>query len=163
MCTPYQFQVVSSFPEHEKKFLQWKDQARRETKKKGSYHAFHGSPITNWHSIIRTGTNSLAHSLAIPIYLSDSHFLGYWILYLVILFCYRTSKWIRSWYLYGPTSLLLTWIYARWPIGYSWGMQILSISTIYSSIWSQMDVFYPLISLLDINILLLIGMETFYV
>ncbi len=69
MCTPYQFQVVSSFPEHEKKFLQWKEKARRETKKKGSYHAFHGSPITNWHSIIRTGSNSLTHSLAIPLYL----------------------------------------------------------------------------------------------
>ncbi len=132
MCTPYQFQVVSSFPEHEKKFLQWKERARSETKKKGSYHAFHGSPITNWHSIIRTGTNSL--TLVIPILLSGYHLLGYSILYLVILFCYRTSKWICSWYLYGPTSLLFTWIYACWPIGYSWGMQILSIPTIYSSI-----------------------------
>jgi len=59
MGTNLQFQVVNSFPEHEKKFHQWQERARRETKnKKGSYFAFHGSSITNWHSIIRTGLRS---------------------------------------------------------------------------------------------------------
>jgi len=100
MGTPYQFQIVSTNPEHERTFQKWKQQSREEkpkltiqqraqnaaylgiavapkyvprpgggfmieedpkekekTKKdnKGSFHAFHGSPISNWHSIVRTG------------------------------------------------------------------------------------------------------------
>lgn len=102
MGTPYQFQIVSTNPEHERTFQKWKEQARKEkpnltkaqrqtqqqmlgmpvtpqkyvprpgggfmleeeakeketTKNKnytGSFHAFHGSPISNWHSIVRTG------------------------------------------------------------------------------------------------------------
>jgi len=53
--TDLQFQVVSSFPEHEQKFLQYKQQARNHHKGKGTYYAWHGSPMSNWHSIIRTG------------------------------------------------------------------------------------------------------------
>eukprot|EP00026_Physarum_polycephalum_P002388 Phypoly_transcript_02394.p1 GENE.Phypoly_transcript_02394~~Phypoly_transcript_02394.p1 ORF type:complete len:924 (+),score=160.91 Phypoly_transcript_02394:68-2773(+) len=102
MGTPYQFQIVSTNPEHERTFQKWKQQAREEKPKltqaqkqqntaaymgavytapqyvprpgggfmlkpeekkpaeetkrnTGSYHAFHGSPISNWHSILRTG------------------------------------------------------------------------------------------------------------
>lgn len=98
MGTPYQFQIVSANPEHERTFQKWKQQAKTEkprltqaqkqqqqamyggmiglgqyvpkpgggfTLKKdpeeeprnntGSFHAFHGSPISNWHSIVRTG------------------------------------------------------------------------------------------------------------
>jgi len=57
MGTELQFQVVSSFPEHERKFQDWKSRARKTGKKNstGSYFAFHGSPVVNFHSIIRTG------------------------------------------------------------------------------------------------------------
>jgi len=65
MKTDLQFNVVSSFPEHERKFQDWKGRARNLSKNSkskknspnssGSYYAFHGSPITNFHSIIRTG------------------------------------------------------------------------------------------------------------
>lgn len=48
MGTELQFQVVNSFPEHERKFHDWKEKARRETKSKtGSYFAFHGSAVSN--------------------------------------------------------------------------------------------------------------------
>eukprot|EP01112_Ceratiomyxa_fruticulosa_P011464 TRINITY_DN3109_c0_g1_i1.p1 TRINITY_DN3109_c0_g1~~TRINITY_DN3109_c0_g1_i1.p1 ORF type:complete len:918 (-),score=250.47 TRINITY_DN3109_c0_g1_i1:134-2887(-) len=95
MGTPFQFQIVSTNPEHERRFQQWKNTAKRENpngekspnpyaynaglfpfggfgyngynappppppKKDrkdatGSFYAFHGSPITNWHSIVRSG------------------------------------------------------------------------------------------------------------
>jgi hypothetical protein len=45
MGTPLQFQVVNSFPEHEVKFHDWTLKARKSTNKKGSYNAFHGSPV----------------------------------------------------------------------------------------------------------------------
>lgn len=73
MKTKLQFQVVTAFPELEQKFQSWKEQARQmgkgivripgqgskaATKKgrqSGSYNAWHGSPINNFHSILRTG------------------------------------------------------------------------------------------------------------
>eukprot|EP00455_Lapot_gusevi_P000117 TRINITY_DN1004_c0_g1_i12.p1 TRINITY_DN1004_c0_g1~~TRINITY_DN1004_c0_g1_i12.p1 ORF type:complete len:207 (+),score=71.90 TRINITY_DN1004_c0_g1_i12:154-774(+) len=60
MKTKLQFQVVSSFPEHERKFRDWLAQARGRSRvnRRGSYFAFHGSPVSNWHSIIRTGLRS---------------------------------------------------------------------------------------------------------
>eukprot|EP01102_Stenamoeba_stenopodia_P006169 TRINITY_DN1698_c0_g2_i1.p1 TRINITY_DN1698_c0_g2~~TRINITY_DN1698_c0_g2_i1.p1 ORF type:complete len:979 (-),score=356.91 TRINITY_DN1698_c0_g2_i1:1765-4701(-) len=93
-----QFQMVTSSPEHEEKFLEWKRMAQINARVKGqrpneyndqynggrrrvnvhwynnqlnqddgtenskgrngSFVAFHGSPISNWHSIIRTGLRS---------------------------------------------------------------------------------------------------------
>lgn len=47
MHTPHQFQLVNSFPEHERKFYEWKEMARKEGKGKGSYFAFHGYPFIN--------------------------------------------------------------------------------------------------------------------
>src|SRR4051812_28207162 len=66
---------MTAAPEHEKKFLRWRDRgegdlagpqnnspsfcvhaARREkcmAGNRGTYFAFHGSPVSNWHSIIR--------------------------------------------------------------------------------------------------------------
>jgi len=89
MNTPWQFQLVNSFPEHEAQFYKWKENARqwalshpndghinnqhpayfgivpglanqskRLVNNTGSYFAFHGSSITNWHSIVRTGLRS---------------------------------------------------------------------------------------------------------
>jgi hypothetical protein len=64
MKTPHQFQLVNSFPEHEKKFVEWKEKAAILKAKRGlddvngSYWSFHGSPVENWHSIIRTGLRS---------------------------------------------------------------------------------------------------------
>jgi hypothetical protein len=101
MGTPYQFQIVSTNPEHERTFQKWKRQAQAEKPRTtadqrlkylqrmglmaqqvgqyvprpgggfmlrteppatesnkantGSFHAFHGSPVSNWHSIVRTG------------------------------------------------------------------------------------------------------------
>ena len=55
--TPYQFQVVSTMPEHERRFRRWRDQARLRSgsTSRGSFNAFHGSGPANWHSILRTG------------------------------------------------------------------------------------------------------------
>ncbi|CAI2358301.1 Hypothetical protein MVR_LOCUS6 [uncultured virus] len=53
--TPLQFKIEQSFPENEQLFANWKHKARSVISGTGSYMAFHGSPISNWHSIIRTG------------------------------------------------------------------------------------------------------------
>lgn len=53
--TPLQFKIEQSFPENEQLFVNWKHKARSVVSGTGSYMAFHGSPISNWHSIIRTG------------------------------------------------------------------------------------------------------------
>jgi hypothetical protein len=101
MDTPFQFQVVSTMPEHEQRFQAWRTLSRSirqqsgmfsqfqsghamqqqhgassmhssyygmgsgsrymqqqppaQSGTKGSYNAFHGSGIANWHSILRTG------------------------------------------------------------------------------------------------------------
>jgi len=48
MQTPYQYKLMSSTPEHEKRFQKKKAQY-------GSCFLFHGSPFPNWHSIMRNG------------------------------------------------------------------------------------------------------------
>eukprot|EP00667_Euglena_gracilis_P009062 EG_transcript_9196 len=53
MYTPYQFKVLASNPEHERAFQGWCAQARQQTGARTSrtYFGFHGSPISNWHSV----------------------------------------------------------------------------------------------------------------
>jgi len=58
MKTPYQFTMLNSFPEHERKFQEWVTRSRREKGGNGVFNAFHGSPVGNWHSILRTGLRS---------------------------------------------------------------------------------------------------------
>jgi poly [ADP-ribose] polymerase 6/8 len=48
MATPHQYILASAAPEKERRF-------RELRAKYGSVFAFHGSPIENWHSILRTG------------------------------------------------------------------------------------------------------------
>eukprot|EP01119_Soliformovum_irregulare_P013152 TRINITY_DN3472_c0_g1_i1.p1 TRINITY_DN3472_c0_g1~~TRINITY_DN3472_c0_g1_i1.p1 ORF type:complete len:429 (-),score=113.19 TRINITY_DN3472_c0_g1_i1:152-1438(-) len=48
MQTTHQYLLLSAAPEKEAKFRQMKE-------KHGSIFAFHGSPIENWHAILRTG------------------------------------------------------------------------------------------------------------
>jgi poly [ADP-ribose] polymerase 6/8 len=48
MDTPHQFLMLSAAPEHEHAFQEGR-------KLHGSTFAFHGSPVENWHSILRTG------------------------------------------------------------------------------------------------------------
>ena len=50
MHTPHQFLLLSSAPSKEKIF-----QEAKKNEMQGSYFAFHGSLIENWHSILRSG------------------------------------------------------------------------------------------------------------
>eukprot|EP01112_Ceratiomyxa_fruticulosa_P017135 TRINITY_DN5281_c0_g1_i2.p1 TRINITY_DN5281_c0_g1~~TRINITY_DN5281_c0_g1_i2.p1 ORF type:complete len:688 (+),score=126.24 TRINITY_DN5281_c0_g1_i2:194-2257(+) len=73
MHTPHQFLLISSPPETEAKFQELK-------KMHGTTFAFHGSPVENWHSILRvglkncSGTNLQLHGAAYGngIYLSPN-------------------------------------------------------------------------------------------
>jgi poly [ADP-ribose] polymerase 6/8 len=51
--TNYQYKLMSASPEKEKNFQQLKKQYR-------SFHAFHGSSLCNWHSIMRTGLKNMS-------------------------------------------------------------------------------------------------------
>eukprot|EP00667_Euglena_gracilis_P004111 EG_transcript_4124 len=54
--TPYQFKVLASNPEHERAYQGWCAQARQHLHHPtGTYFGFHGSPISNWHSVLRAG------------------------------------------------------------------------------------------------------------
>jgi len=53
MNTKYQYLLMSSPPEKEKKFQELKA-------KHGSIYAFHGSPLANWHAIMRTGLKNMS-------------------------------------------------------------------------------------------------------
>lgn len=53
MNTPYQFKVLNANPEHERRFQEWCDKARAQGT--GTYRGFHGSPMANWHSVLRAG------------------------------------------------------------------------------------------------------------
>jgi len=52
--TPFQYVMVSSSSKREQMFNRAKETAKKRTGK-GSIYMFHGSPIGNWHSILRTG------------------------------------------------------------------------------------------------------------
>jgi len=52
--TPYQYVMVSSSSKREQMFNRAKESAAKRHGK-GSIYMFHGSPIGNWHSILRTG------------------------------------------------------------------------------------------------------------
>ena len=60
MKTEYQFQVVSTLPEHEWAFREYCKKAASlpGTSRRGSFNAFHGSELSNWHSILHTGLRS---------------------------------------------------------------------------------------------------------
>eukprot|EP01087_Luapelamoeba_hula_P016667 TRINITY_DN5141_c0_g1_i1.p1 TRINITY_DN5141_c0_g1~~TRINITY_DN5141_c0_g1_i1.p1 ORF type:complete len:723 (-),score=132.06 TRINITY_DN5141_c0_g1_i1:71-2239(-) len=55
MATPYQYMLLMSNPEKEARFAQLK-------KKHGSFLAFHGSPLENWHSIMHNGLRNLSNT-----------------------------------------------------------------------------------------------------
>ena len=55
MGTTLQFQVVTTQPEKEVQFREWQRRSRGYGAGNGSFVAFHGSSIANWHSILRTG------------------------------------------------------------------------------------------------------------
>jgi len=76
MKTKYQFTLVSSAPEHEKIFRQHVQDAVRKgcENESGTFKAFHGSPIGNWHSIIRTGLRSgFVRGIYMAQYAATSH------------------------------------------------------------------------------------------
>eukprot|EP01100_Stratorugosa_tubuloviscum_P015908 TRINITY_DN967_c1_g1_i1.p1 TRINITY_DN967_c1_g1~~TRINITY_DN967_c1_g1_i1.p1 ORF type:complete len:656 (-),score=265.02 TRINITY_DN967_c1_g1_i1:54-2021(-) len=50
-----QFLIISNTPEKERLFQEQKDEY-------GSYFAFHGSPIANWHSILRNGLKNMSNT-----------------------------------------------------------------------------------------------------
>ena len=52
MCTPFQYLLLSDSPEKEENF-------KRLKKEHGTVFAYHGSPIENWHSILRKARDFL--------------------------------------------------------------------------------------------------------
>eukprot|EP00027_Filamoeba_sp_ATCC50430_P011380 CAMPEP_0168564570 /NCGR_PEP_ID=MMETSP0413-20121227/13323_1 /TAXON_ID=136452 /ORGANISM="Filamoeba nolandi, Strain NC-AS-23-1" /LENGTH=668 /DNA_ID=CAMNT_0008596265 /DNA_START=26 /DNA_END=2029 /DNA_ORIENTATION=+ len=54
MGTPHQYIMLTSTPEKEAKFNELKE-------KHGSFLAFHGSPMENWHAILRSGLKNLSN------------------------------------------------------------------------------------------------------
>jgi poly [ADP-ribose] polymerase 6/8 len=55
MGTPHQFLMLSATPEHEARFQEARAQY-------GSTFSFHGSPVENWHSILRTGLRNASNT-----------------------------------------------------------------------------------------------------
>ncbi|KAL6060336.1 Protein mono-ADP-ribosyltransferase parp16 [Balamuthia mandrillaris] len=55
MSTPYQYMLLTAAPEREARFEQLK-------KQHGSFFAFHGSPMENWHPIMRTGLKNMSNT-----------------------------------------------------------------------------------------------------
>lgn len=90
MGTTLQFQVVTTQPEKECQFQEWRRQSRNHGNKKGSFIAFHGSSIANWHSILRTGLRGGPGAVGTGVYMADQ--LKYSIPYMDL-----TGKVNRSW------------------------------------------------------------------
>jgi len=61
MGTPYQYVLVSDNPQKESNFRRVRD-ANKKKKGKGSFYAFHGSAIGNWHSIFRQGLRNYSNT-----------------------------------------------------------------------------------------------------
>jgi len=55
MNTPHQYVMLSSAPERNAKFNNYREQY-------GSFFAFHGSAVENWHAILRTGLRNLSNT-----------------------------------------------------------------------------------------------------
>lgn len=53
MGTPYQYMLLTSTPEKEARYAALK-------KTYGSFMAFHGSPMENWHSILHNGLRNMS-------------------------------------------------------------------------------------------------------
>lgn len=53
MYTDHQYYLLSSSPEKEEKFQKYKNQY-------GSFYAFHGSGLCNWHAIMRNGLKNMS-------------------------------------------------------------------------------------------------------
>eukprot|EP00027_Filamoeba_sp_ATCC50430_P008536 CAMPEP_0168541892 /NCGR_PEP_ID=MMETSP0413-20121227/1057_1 /TAXON_ID=136452 /ORGANISM="Filamoeba nolandi, Strain NC-AS-23-1" /LENGTH=414 /DNA_ID=CAMNT_0008571733 /DNA_START=136 /DNA_END=1380 /DNA_ORIENTATION=- len=71
MGTPFQYKILCSTPEHEKRFQELKAQY-------GSTFFFHGSPLQNWHSIMRNGLrNKMCHVPGIYMAPDSSISVGY--------------------------------------------------------------------------------------
>lgn len=54
MSTPHQYMLLMSTPEKEAKFNELKNNY-------GSFYAWHGSPMENWHAILRSGLKNLSN------------------------------------------------------------------------------------------------------
>jgi len=61
MGTPFQYVLVSDNPQKESNFRRVRE-ANRKKGKKGSFYAFHGSAIGNWHSIFRQGLKNYSNT-----------------------------------------------------------------------------------------------------
>eukprot|EP01090_Pellita_catalonica_P000924 TRINITY_DN1065_c0_g1_i1.p1 TRINITY_DN1065_c0_g1~~TRINITY_DN1065_c0_g1_i1.p1 ORF type:complete len:755 (-),score=117.75 TRINITY_DN1065_c0_g1_i1:16-2280(-) len=61
MSTPHQFVFVSDNPQKEARFRQLKAEAAKRGGK-GSFYAFHGSAVGNWHSILRNGLKNYSNT-----------------------------------------------------------------------------------------------------
>jgi ubiquitin-conjugating enzyme E2 Q len=73
MGTALQFQVVTTQPEREATFREWQSKSRAEGggAGDGSFVAFHGSSIANWHSILRTGLRGGPGAVGTGVYMAD--------------------------------------------------------------------------------------------
>jgi hypothetical protein len=62
----HQFVLASSSPEKEARFRLLKSQVQRENKGKteapASIHAWHGSALSNWHAILRSGLKNFSNT-----------------------------------------------------------------------------------------------------
>eukprot|EP00455_Lapot_gusevi_P043103 TRINITY_DN519_c0_g1_i1.p1 TRINITY_DN519_c0_g1~~TRINITY_DN519_c0_g1_i1.p1 ORF type:complete len:641 (-),score=148.73 TRINITY_DN519_c0_g1_i1:262-2184(-) len=63
ITSPHQFVLISSTPEKEAIFQRLKREAERHRGEgKGSIYAWHGSPVENWHNILRTGLRNMSNT-----------------------------------------------------------------------------------------------------
>jgi len=62
MNTSYQYVLVSDNPQKEALFRKKRAEVAHKKGGRGSFYAFHGSPIGNWHSILRAGLKNYSNT-----------------------------------------------------------------------------------------------------
>lgn len=62
MGTPYQYVLVSDNPQREARFRKKRAENAKKKGGRGSFYAFHGSAIGNWHSIFRGGLRNYSNT-----------------------------------------------------------------------------------------------------
>eukprot|EP01087_Luapelamoeba_hula_P017063 TRINITY_DN5342_c0_g1_i1.p1 TRINITY_DN5342_c0_g1~~TRINITY_DN5342_c0_g1_i1.p1 ORF type:complete len:558 (+),score=72.30 TRINITY_DN5342_c0_g1_i1:442-2115(+) len=62
MGTPYQFVLISDNPQKEASFRRLREANAKRKGKRGSFYAFHGSAIGNWHCIFRSGLKNYSNT-----------------------------------------------------------------------------------------------------
>jgi poly [ADP-ribose] polymerase 6/8 len=62
MGTPYQYVLVSDNPQREARFRKKRAENAKVKGNRGSFYAFHGSAIGNWHSIFRGGLRNYSNT-----------------------------------------------------------------------------------------------------